>query len=140
MVEHDNARRPGLRLHQRFHLWVVDAPHLRFVEEIGDLGIVADEMKAAALEHEVPMPAIVEGDATRIGLAAAAPVVRARRTGFREYLGAVGDDVIERHLDRLGFGIGLGGLRWETFDRLSHGPLLFAPGAASTGNHREIVV
>jgi hypothetical protein len=38
VVEDDDARRPAVGLHQRFRLGVVDAPHFRFVKEIGDFG------------------------------------------------------------------------------------------------------
>ena len=58
MVEHDDAGRPGLRLHQRFHLRIVDAPYFGLVEEVRDLGVVRDEMKAVVLEREVAMAAI----------------------------------------------------------------------------------
>ena len=109
VVEHDDARRAGLRLHQRFHLRIVDAPHFGLVEEVRDLGVVGDEMKAVVLEREVAMPAVVQSDAPRIGLAAGAPVGRAWCAGLGENLGAVVDDVIERRLDRFGFGIDLAG-------------------------------
>ena len=66
-------------------------------------------MKAVVLEREVAMPAVVQGDAPRIGLAAGAPVGRAWCAGLGENLGAVVDDVIERRLDRFGFGIDLAG-------------------------------
>jgi hypothetical protein len=126
VIEHDDTLRPALRLHQRFHLRVVDAPHFRFVEEIAHLGVMADEMKSVALEGEFPTSAVMEDDTTRIGLAAAAPVIRAGRTCLGEYLGAIGDDIIERRFDRLGLGIGPVGYRFQTFDRLDHGPLLRA--------------
>jgi hypothetical protein len=66
-------------------------------------------MKAVVLQREVAIPAIVQGNAASIGLAAGAPVGRAWRAGLGENLGAVVDDVIERRLDRIGFGIDLAG-------------------------------
>ena len=53
MIENDDARRAALGLHQRFHLRIIDAAHLGLVEEIGDLGVVAHEAEALALEVEV---------------------------------------------------------------------------------------
>jgi len=56
----------------------------------------------------------MEGDAMRIGLAAAAPVVRAGCAGLGKYRRAVVDDVVECGLDRLGFGIRPVGLNYES--------------------------
>ena len=86
VVEDDDARGAALGLHQRFHLRIVDAAHLVLVEEVGNLGVVADEAESITLECELlhVWPAVVDDHLPLIDRPAAAPVEAAGPAGLGE--------------------------------------------------------
>ena len=112
MVEHDHPRRAAFGFDQGFHLRIVDPPYFSLVVEIGDLGVVADETEAVAVEHEIfrQRPAVVDDDAPRVGCSSAAYILAAGPGRDGEDLAAVIDDVVERRLDGIGGDIEFGSL------------------------------
>ena len=83
VVEDHDPRGAALGLHQRFHLRVINPPNLVFVEELADFGVVADEAKTFAVEHELARmrPAVMDDDAPGIE-PPAAHVGRPARAGL----------------------------------------------------------
>ncbi len=104
MVEHHHPRGAALRLHQCFHLGIVDAADLVFVEEILHFGVVAREDEAVAIEDELALVAarIVHGDGAGVRRAAAAHIRSPGRRGLGEDLLTVIGDVVDSGLDCLG--------------------------------------
>ena len=81
MIEDLHARRAAFGLHQLFHFAIVAAANLVLVEEIGDLGVVAHEAEAMAVERKSAglVASVVERDAMRIGV----PPLRTRSSQDR---------------------------------------------------------
>ena len=126
MIEHHHAGCADFGFHQRFHFRIVDAPHLRFIEEIFDLRVMMDESKSLAFEHKALRfgPAIVDHDVARIRLAARLHECRPRtaRKGIRRLSGV--EDVVDSRFDRTGGDV--------QFRCLSHTqPPLRLPGAGA---------
>jgi len=130
MIENKHPRRPALRLHQRFHLGVVDPPYLVLVVEIGHFRVVPDEAETVAVERK-PVggkPAIVDGDAARVLGAAAANIRIARLGRDGKNLLSVVHDVVDRCFDRFGDRFSFGDLDHDQLLRL-----VFCDAAPSLG-------
>src|SRR5262249_44758991 len=130
MVEDDDARGAALGLHQRLHLRIIDAADLVVVEEVDDLGVVANETEAMAIERERvgAAPRIVDRRAVRIWRAPRARCGWGRRARLREQLLAVVENVVDGRLD--GFADRF------PFDNLYHGQLLRLAGCIAGRRRR----
>src|SRR5215510_2642018 len=132
MVEHDHAGRPALGLHQRFHLRVIDPTHLVLVVEIDDLGVVANEMEAVAIEREALSvePPVVHEHTVRIARAGRTHHGRARTASKdRGHLAGI-EQIIERRLDCRRRDIWCGGR--------NHGELLVSDDLPFHPQHKDL--
>ncbi len=113
VIEDDDALCPALPLHQRFHLGVIDPADLVLIVEIGDPAVMIDKAEAVLFEDEIGGmdPAVAQGDAVRLGIAAADTLVRfAGRAHQGHRHGFVIAEIIEGRVERFGFGIEFGEL------------------------------
>src|SRR5262249_28552795 len=99
------------------------APPVALVEEVADLGVMADEAKAVAVEGEDArlVPPVANHHVPGVRSSAGPHVERAGRAGRGEELFAVVPDVVEGRLDRVGRGV--------EFAERSHQSLLCLRGA-----------
>ena len=112
MVEHHDALGAALGFNQLDHLRIVNALDLVFVVEIGDLGVMAHEAEAVALQLKIlgVRPAVMDRHRVRVRVAAAARVAAAWRGDDGVDRGAIVDDVVKRCLDGIGGNVELGSL------------------------------